>query len=379
LSSESLVPDACRLPRTRCFAGNVPEKGTAAAGCRCHYSIATGSNFQAISEFTLRREFFWLYYANDTAARNPAVSGSALPERFPRAESLRRLDSGKVRRTRKVSFTRRADGISAAPPTPKPAFSASPGCRCTQRPFKEVVILKIEKISDMQIKCILTDSDLKNRSISPSELAYGSEKIRNLFREMLTQAARDVGFSVENVPLMIEAVPEENSSLVILITKVSDPEEVDTRFAKFTPADTSSVEDDSSGSDQAERKGADDVLDTLLHSQTPDSGGGQDGQNANADFYLAWHFADIDTACRAAHVIDGLYDEDNTLYRDPDQEGACILVMHKGSQSPEDFNRLYNIISEYGDPVHRPAAEAWLAEHAEVISAHHAVQVIKNL
>ena len=44
--------------------------------------------------------------------------------------------------------------------------------------------MKIERISDNQIRCTLTSLDLSSRGINLAELAYGSEKARNLFREM---------------------------------------------------------------------------------------------------------------------------------------------------------------------------------------------------
>ena len=49
--------------------------------------------------------------------------------------------------------------------------------------------MKIERISDNQIRCTLTSLDLSSRGINLAELAYGSEKARNLFREMIQQAA----------------------------------------------------------------------------------------------------------------------------------------------------------------------------------------------
>ena len=54
--------------------------------------------------------------------------------------------------------------------------------------------MKIERISDNQIRCTLTSLDLSSRGINLAELAYGSEKARNLFREMIQQAAQEVGF-----------------------------------------------------------------------------------------------------------------------------------------------------------------------------------------
>ena len=35
---------------------------------------------------------------------------------------------------------------------------------------------------------------------------------------------------------MIEAIPSSSDSITLIITKVEDPEELDTRFSKFTPA-----------------------------------------------------------------------------------------------------------------------------------------------
>ena len=48
--------------------------------------------------------------------------------------------------------------------------------------------MKIEKISNSQIRCILTGEDLASRQLRLSELAYGSDKARRLFREMVQLA-----------------------------------------------------------------------------------------------------------------------------------------------------------------------------------------------
>ena len=41
--------------------------------------------------------------------------------------------------------------------------------------------MKIEKINDNQIRCTLTRDDLNNRQLKLSELAYGTEKAKELF------------------------------------------------------------------------------------------------------------------------------------------------------------------------------------------------------
>lgn len=100
--------------------------------------------------------------------------------------------------------------------------------------------MKIEKISDNQIRFTLTGEDLAARQIKLSELAYGTEKARNLFREMMQQAASQVGFEADNIPLMIEAIPMSEGSIVLVVTKVENPEELDTRFSGFAPSLTAS-------------------------------------------------------------------------------------------------------------------------------------------
>ncbi len=97
-----------------------------------------------------------------------------------------------------------------------------------------MIPIKFEKINENKIKCILTKQDLENKDIRISELAYGSKKARELFREMMEKAQTEINFDAENCPLMIEAVPMIDDTLVIFITKVDNPDELDTRFSKFT-------------------------------------------------------------------------------------------------------------------------------------------------
>ena len=115
--------------------------------------------------------------------------------------------------------------------------------------------MKIEKINDSQIRCTLTSADLASREIKLSELAYGTEKAKNLFQDMMRQAHYECGFESDNSPLMIEAIPVAPDSIVLIITKVDDPEELDTRFSKFSAAG-----DETEGSEVPQFTGADNIL-----------------------------------------------------------------------------------------------------------------------
>ena len=63
--------------------------------------------------------------------------------------------------------------------------------------------MKIEKVNDNQIRCTLTKADLADRQLKLSELAYGTEKAKDLFRDMMQQANLKFGFEAEDIPLMI--------------------------------------------------------------------------------------------------------------------------------------------------------------------------------
>ena len=67
--------------------------------------------------------------------------------------------------------------------------------------------MKIEKVNDHQIRCTLTKADLADRELKISELAYGTEKAKSLFRDMMQQASAKFGFEADDIPLMIEAIP----------------------------------------------------------------------------------------------------------------------------------------------------------------------------
>ena len=65
----------------------------------------------------------------------------------------------------------------------------------------------------------------------------------------MQQASFDFGFEAEDLPLMIEAIPSSGDSIVLIITKVEDPEELDTRFSKFTQ----SMDSEASPTEQLEK------------------------------------------------------------------------------------------------------------------------------
>ncbi len=238
--------------------------------------------------------------------------------------------------------------------------------------------MKIERINENQIRCILTKDDLETRKIKLSELSYGSEKTRNLFHDMMQQANMQFGFDSNGTPLMIEAIPTSNS-LILNVTKVKDPEELDTRFSSFSASPSSS------GS-EVHISGADGILNLLKkikeisetaaqqtkkEAENP-SEGSADAQ-LKPDLVEAFRFTNLDdviSASKAANAPEGCI---NSLYKyDSD---FYMLVIHGDTLEAERFNRIHNILSEYSLSDHfTAAAENHLREHGYLMIDGRAMQ-----
>lgn len=244
--------------------------------------------------------------------------------------------------------------------------------------------MKIEKINDNQIRCTLTSDDLANREIKLSELAYGTEKAKNLFQDMMQQAQNEFGFDSDNSPLMVEAIPVSPDSIVLIITKVDDPEELDTRFSKFAPDGT-----EGTASDIPQITGADDIID-IFHKLTEAKNKLQElkkdskekkkkAAESPVNLIQAFTFGSLDDVILAAHGLNQYFTGENSLYKN-ERLGTYQLVLHQSDYSPEDFNKVCNILTEYGTGASFSAAsEAYLLEHGNLIIGGEALQQLIQL
>lgn len=245
--------------------------------------------------------------------------------------------------------------------------------------------MKIEKISDNQIRCTLTRADLADRQLQLSELAYGTEKAKSLFRDMMQQAAFEFGFEAEDIPLMIEAIPSADS-IVLIITKVEDPEELDTRFSKFAP---SSIADAKKKNTPGKLEGAEGLLDLLgkvqesFEAQTAKAASETSDDNTDkkdsGNNIRLFSFPVMENVLKAAHLLAPMYHGSNTLYKD-DQEEMYLLALAQSDHSTADFNRICNMLSEYGALESASGATfAFLEEHCETFLSGNAIQQLANI
>ncbi|MCI9163818.1 MAG: adaptor protein MecA [Lachnospiraceae bacterium] len=244
--------------------------------------------------------------------------------------------------------------------------------------------MKIERINENQIRCTLSSFDLSVRNLNLGELAYGSEKARNLFREMIQKASNEVGFDAEDIPLMVEAIPLSNESVMLVITKIEDPEELDTRFSKFSQMADEDTDSIFGGIANEFLEGADGLMELLkqnllgLSSQEGDSAPAtpqtEDGSKAQEIQTRIYRFDSLDQVVSASKVAGHVYQGSNTLYKKPGS-AQYYLVLSSADTEPLVFSRVCNILAEYGEKIrHQPASEAYYKEHYEVIVYQQALQ-----
>ena len=239
--------------------------------------------------------------------------------------------------------------------------------------------MKIEKLNDRQIKCTLTQEDLSKRNLKLSELAYGTDKAKELFRDMMQQASFDFGFEADDSPIMIEAIPSSDNSIVLIITKVDDPEELDTRFSKFTPSSEKGL----SLKESLEKLDGAEQFNDLLNKVKNAAAGISDASITKEDndpFNIRiFQFDSIDTIIDAAHLINPDYTGSNTLYYDT-MEDIYVLAITPTINPDPDYSRICNMLSEYGSPERATAATlAFLEEHFEIVIPSDALQKLSSI
>lgn len=258
--------------------------------------------------------------------------------------------------------------------------------------------MKIEKINDNQIRCTLTKEDLELRHIKLSELAYGTEKAKSLFREMLKWASYKYGFEAEDIPLMIEAVPLSDDSIVLIVTKIEYPEELDTRFSRFTE-DTESDDqelDDFMDYDYDEEdveyqhiepvkpSSASDIIDLFKKAKEVSDALNNDSKSKAEveipiDITKLFVFNTLDDVIELSSVLGNFYHGENALYKNKHNK-KYYLVISKSDHTPEEFNKVCNIISEYGQQENLSlGSDAYFTEHYSSVILKNALSTLQQL
>lgn len=242
--------------------------------------------------------------------------------------------------------------------------------------------MKIEKVNENQIRCTLTREDLASRELKISELAYGTEKAKTLFRDMMRQANFEFGFEAEDIPLMIEAIPLNAECIVLIITKVEDPEELDTRFSRFSPSVTEEGESEEPDSSYAEDPSGE-ILDLFRQIQADKDISSEPASDSTPkERTRIFMMPSLQQVMEVSAIIGGSYHGLSSLYKfqiSSEERGSYLLLLTQGKEDSAIFDRTCNIVSEYGIPQKTvPGSSAFLAEHYESLIQDNAVHALSG-
>lgn len=211
--------------------------------------------------------------------------------------------------------------------------------------------MKIERISENQLKLTLTKDDLIERDIKLEDLISPSEKTQKLFRDIMEQALDEEDFISENTPLMVEAVPMGTEGIMIIVTKVNNKDNKSTN-----PADLLHQA-------QEMHRWKKKPLDTLEHAE-----------EKNSDI-LIYSFPELDDVIRVSLRLDNGFKGESSVYKN---DGKYFLVLQGDTYTAEESSEeLELVLKEYGQKhVSTPLAKYYLLEHGETIIADKAVKAL---
>ena len=198
--------------------------------------------------------------------------------------------------------------------------------------------MKMERISDTQIKFVLMNHDLVERDIDISELSHSSDKTQQLFKEIVQLAQEEGALTSEGAPFLLEAMRVGVDSLAIMVTKM-DVADFERRFSLMPPAKDRCRYKRNNFINQPEYPGE--------SSQT------------------VFSFPGLDVAAAAANAINPIFDGESQLYK---HNGQFFLWLLNETEDDRTTADLELILMEFGRKHYANGlGQQYLLEHGEMI------------
>lgn len=208
-----------------------------------------------------------------------------------------------------------------------------------------VTVLKIEKIDDNKIQISISIDDLIERNIDFDSLTYDSPEAQELFWDLMERAETELGFHARDAQLCIEAVPDENDTFVVTITKMDE----DGEFESFQKL----IKNRYKKNELRKRR-------QIRHLSSS---------------VLMYAFHKMEDLKNLASRLNKRYIGSSTLYS---YKNTYYLVLSKNQfQSEKGLQNLDLLVSEYGKKVNYISFyEGFLNEHGKKLSDTSAIDLI---
>jgi adapter protein MecA 1/2 len=97
------------------------------------------------------------------------------------------------------------------------------------------------------------------------------------------------------------------------------------------------------------------------------------------DMRRLYLFPNLEQVIEASHVLKDIYHGENLLFKNP-ETGEFHLIISKSDHTPEEFNKVCNILSEYaGTSKYTASNEAYMREHYTQMLGKQALQQLAEI
>lgn len=239
--------------------------------------------------------------------------------------------------------------------------------------------MKIEKINDKQIRCTISKSDLAERKIKLSELACGTGNSKELFRDMIRQASDDFGFEVDDIPLMVEAIPVSPECIILILTKVDDPEETENHFAKLIGEEEMDLLEKFEDADMNPFEIIDEDFEEDIKDEETVTGSSVSDGSDNRLLFSIFSFDNLNCLIELSKMLHPIYDGDSSLFKSP-LNHRYYLSLCTDTKHQESLKYVTNLLSEYGTHEHAVYnTEFFFIEHYECLIEENAIEKLAAL
>ncbi|MCR5213113.1 MAG: adaptor protein MecA [Eubacterium sp.] len=242
--------------------------------------------------------------------------------------------------------------------------------------------MKIEKLSENQIRFTLWSSDLQDEDMQLSDFATEkSEKVERMIRHMMDRAREELGFEVDGASIMVEAIQVNQDCAVFLVTKVDGDTKVDPKYEYIRKLQ----EAIRNNADFLKDKYEDVVIDRTVENQDnkeikdKNEEERQNNQAHSSDkrtpSYAVVTFEDLEDVIKVSKMSTIYYDSDNSLYKAP--EGIYYLIVTRNRNNVGEFRTLLKCLREFGEfyPVNY-GTRFFIDEHYKCILRDNALQTL---
>ena len=194
----------------------------------------------------------------------------------------------------------------------------------------------------------------------------------------MRQANDDFGFEVNDIPLMVEAIPVSPESIILVITKVENPEETEKHLAKFFSKELkdgilSHLENEELHLEDFEE------LENQNNDFVENNSDSKERKEDDSLLYSIYVFNNLREVITVAELLAPIYKGDSSVYKSPSNNKYYLSLCMEISEDKQ-LNKICSILTEHGtreNPTY--VKELFYIEHFDEIVAEKAIEKLGAL